>query len=46
MIRELRSRHRVMWRVLAIVIPVVLALALLSRPGETPSSAPLTEVSP
>ncbi|MEM1249560.1 MAG: hypothetical protein AAGK22_24505 [Acidobacteriota bacterium] len=32
MIRSLRSKHRVIWRLLAFLLPALIALALWSRP--------------
>ena len=32
MIRPLRARHRRTWLVLAVVVPILVALALLARP--------------
>lgn len=33
MIRPLRSRHRRVWLILAVVVPLLVALALAVRPG-------------
>jgi hypothetical protein len=34
MIRSIRKRHRIVWIVLALILPVLIAAALLSRHAE------------
>lgn len=46
MIRSLRARHRLVWCLLAILLPVLLGLALWSRPAETASPVVAAEESP
>ena len=46
MIRALREAHWVVWIILALLLPVILALALLDRAapvaGSNPSEMPMT----